>query len=96
MGNLLLLNNIHKDKDATWYFPDAYYSSESNGYKFKWPNDAYPYNCYIHYDDVVPTLKIQIRKFIEASVETVIYQRIDKSYLVYATENTGERLYTII
>lgn len=87
MGKLLTLSDFKGDEGrlAVWYFKDAYYDGYSNirGYKFEWPNDAFPHCVTIHEDEIGDNRPI-IRKWIEQNIAgTVIYGTTNRTYRVW-------------
>lgn len=72
--------------DPTWYFSDAYYSRNKNGWDYSWPNPDYPYDVNIHHDDlrIYSCRKIAIRKWIEdKAYGIIIHELVDKSYRIW-------------
>ena len=84
MGKLLFKEDANKNAD--WYFKDAYYSSgggNSAYWHYKWPSPEFPNQVAIHAEEMLDN-KISIRKWIDCTdVGTVIYEYIRKSYRVW-------------
>jgi len=95
MGKLLTLGDLRNNEGrlAVWYFKDAYYDGYSNkcGYRFKWPNDAFPHCVVIHEDDIDDN-RPTIRRWIEQTiVGTVIYGTEDKTYRVWYSSDPDKQ-----
>lgn len=82
MGQLHTLSQV--TLLAPYYFNDAYYSSESSRYIFKWPSTQYPEIIGIHLHHFErKSLYVEIREWIEDHlIETVIVDNIELSYKV--------------
>jgi hypothetical protein len=76
MGTLIGLHEINANgaAAASWYFDDAYYSSDGCGT--------------IHEDDIVEQgSRSKIRRWVEQQItETVIYDVLNKSYRIFHTK----------
>jgi hypothetical protein len=84
MGKLLYLNEL--GLDATWYFTDAWLSTDARRYKFDWPSPDFPNMVTMHSDDIYRhnDRKIKIRKFIDSRVTgVVILDTVDYEYKKY-------------
>jgi hypothetical protein len=83
MSNLLSINEINDN--SAWYFEDARWSNTSaqGRWKYDWPSPQYPYVLGIKKDDLQSVTQIQIRKWVETLLETVIYDQVDRSYRRY-------------
>lgn len=110
MGKLITLSVFYSgrdrrtpDEDASWYFTDAYWSSDSDRYVFAWPSPDFPHSVFIHSDSLTRRYqgdnknKIRIRKWIEHLVpDTVIVSSVDYSYRkFYGDKFDWERSYEI-
>ena len=96
MGTLITLDEI--SKIANWYFEDAYYHSSGNKYAFVWPNPTFPHSVAIHSDNLRDRndIRISIRRWIETNLtETVLVQKLDKSYRRYTKKDDWENSYEI-
>lgn len=83
MGQLIHIDSI---PNADWYFEDAHWlgSSMYEGWKYTWPSPQFPIMLGIHSDNFTNPLKIEIRRWIEITLaETVLIDKIDKSYRMY-------------
>jgi len=84
MGKLLFYSDLQAH--ANWYFPDAYYSSDSS-WRWNWPSLEFPISVAIHKDDI-ESHRPSIRKWIERTdVGTVICEYVDKSYRVWYSKS---------
>ena len=85
MGTLVTRTEIQPK--ASWYFSDAYFSSDTRDYRYDWPSKNFPYCISIHDDDLTSPIKVEIRRWIETRItETVIYDSTVKSYRHYWDE----------
>lgn len=89
MGTLVTRTEIQPK--ASWYFSDAYFSSDARDYRYDWPSKNFPYCISIHDDDLTSPSKVEIRRWIETRIiETVIYNSEVKSYRHYWDEKNSD------
>jgi hypothetical protein len=83
MSNLLSINEINDN--SPWYFEDARWTDANaqGRWRYDWPSPQYPYVLGIKKDDLHAITQIQIRKWVETLLETVIYDQVDRSYRRY-------------
>ena len=82
MGKLLEKDKL--DLNAYWYFHDARFNGSSGRYIYSWPNASFPYQLYIHDDELINPLYIEIRRWVEQlASDTVIVSHIEQNYRVY-------------
>jgi hypothetical protein len=86
MGQLIALHDLYKSEsiiDASWYFNDAYFSTNSRRKIFEWPSKDFPYSAAIHVDDMAKNKTIIYKWVHRSHVGTVIYEYKDMTYRVW-------------
>lgn len=82
MGRLLEKDKL--DLNAYWYFHDARFNSQARTYVYSWPNPSFPHQLYIHDDELINPLYIEIRRWVEqVATDAVIVSYHERNYRIY-------------